>query len=108
MTGEELREEIKSKGIALKSVAEELGMSQQALNKRLKAKNVKADFLEQIRGITGKDLHVKSESIDAGTLLEIIQKQSEEIGRLKQRVEDLEQQRGKDASDAADTIAHAG
>lgn len=51
MNGEEVRERIKGNGITLASVANELGISPQNLNSKLKAKSVKHDFLTKILNI---------------------------------------------------------
>lgn len=51
MTGEEIKNIIKSRGMNLATVAKHLGMSPQNLNNRLNAKSVKIDFLQSIMDV---------------------------------------------------------
>lgn len=48
MTGDELRNKIKSAGFSLKEIATTLGMSPQNLNSRLNVKSVRQDFLLRV------------------------------------------------------------
>ena len=54
MTGEEIKNIIKSRGMNLATVAKHLGTSPQNLNNRLNAKSVKIDFLQSIMDIINK------------------------------------------------------
>ena len=54
MSGEELKNMIKGKGISMKQVAGELGISQQSLNSKLNAQNIKNDFLSKVEAIINK------------------------------------------------------
>jgi len=134
MIVERIKEYLDSKGIKIATFEKSVGMSNASFGKSLKnGGTIGSDKLEIILSVypdinpewllTGKGEMIRSlnnevkdgmgitshvfRSILADKDAIIVEK-SEEIGRLKQRVEDLEQQRGKDASDAADTIAHAG
>ena len=51
MTGEEIKNIIKSRGMNLATVAKHLGTSPQNLNNRLNAKSVKIDFLQSIMDV---------------------------------------------------------
>ena len=51
MTGEEIKNIIKSRGMNLATVAKHLGTSPQNLNYRLNAKSVKIDFLQSIMDV---------------------------------------------------------
>ena len=51
MTGEEIKNIIKSRGMNLAMVAKHLGTSPQNLNNRLNAKSVKIDFLQSIMDV---------------------------------------------------------
>lgn len=51
MTGEELRNKIKGKGISMKQVAAGMGITSQNLNSKLNAQNVKSDFLSKVEAI---------------------------------------------------------
>ena len=51
MTGEEVKNIIKSRGMNLATVAKHLGTSPQNLNNRLNAKSVKIDFLQSIMDV---------------------------------------------------------
>lgn len=54
MSGDELKKTIKLNNITLKTVADELGMSQQTFNSRLNAQNVKPDFVSRVLAIIDK------------------------------------------------------
>ena len=54
MTGEEIKNIIKSRGMNLATVAKGLGMSPQNLNNRLNAKSVKLDFLQSVMDVINK------------------------------------------------------
>lgn len=54
MTGEEMKTYLKQRGLSLASVAEELGISPQNLNGKLKAKSLKSDFISAIKEIIDK------------------------------------------------------
>ena len=51
MTGEEIKNIIKSRGMNLATVAKHLGTSPQNLNNRLNAKSVKIDFLQSVMDV---------------------------------------------------------
>lgn len=51
MSGEDLKNYIKQRGLPLSRVADELGTSPQNLNGKLKAKSLKQDFISKIREI---------------------------------------------------------
>lgn len=51
MTGEEVKNIIKSRGMNLATVAKHLGTSPQNLNNRLNAKSIRIDFLQSIMDI---------------------------------------------------------
>ena len=51
MTGEEIKNIIKSRGMNLATVAKHLGTSPQNLNNRLNAKSIKIDFLQSIMDV---------------------------------------------------------
>ena len=51
MTGAEIKNIIKSRGMTLATVAKHLGTSPQNLNNRLNAKSVKIDFLQSIMDV---------------------------------------------------------
>ena len=54
MTGEEIKNIIKSRGMNLATVAKHLGTSPQNLNNRLNAKSVKIDFLQSVMDIVNR------------------------------------------------------
>ena len=54
MTGEEIKNIIKSRGMNLATVAKGLGTSPQNLNNRLNAKSVKLDFLQSVMDVINK------------------------------------------------------
>lgn len=54
MTGEELRQLIKSSGMSLTEVAKELDTSPQNLNARLNRRSVKYDFAQAVKSIIDK------------------------------------------------------
>ncbi len=54
MTGEEIKNIIKSRGMNLATVAKHLGTSPQNLNNRLNAKSVKLDFLQSVMDVVNK------------------------------------------------------
>lgn len=51
MTGQDLKDRIKDKGVTLAYVAEQLGTSPQNLSAKLAAKSVKLDFLSKVEAI---------------------------------------------------------
>ena len=51
MTGEEIKNIIKSRGMNLATVAKHLGTSPQNLNNRLNAKSIRIDFLQSIMDV---------------------------------------------------------
>lgn len=54
MTGEEIKNIIKSRGMNLATVAKHLGTSPQNLNNRLNAKSVRLDFLQSVMDVINK------------------------------------------------------
>ena len=54
MTGEEIKNIIKSRGMNLATVAKGRGTSPQNLNNRLNAKSVKLDFLQSVMDVINK------------------------------------------------------
>lgn len=54
MTGEEIKNIIKSRGMSLATVAKQLGTSPQNLNNRLNAKSVRLDFLQSVMDVINK------------------------------------------------------
>lgn len=56
MTGFELKQILMDRGLKLNDVAQKLGLSPQALNRRLAVKSVKLDFVEKIEKSLGIDL----------------------------------------------------
>lgn len=54
MTGEEIKNIIKSRGMNLATVAKGLGTSPQNLNNRLNAKSIKLDFLQSVMDVVNK------------------------------------------------------
>ena len=82
MEGERLKYEITRRGFTLKSVADALGMSDQALGSRLRAKAVTSDTLEMVADVMG---------IGVGELYESERGHSEEesIREARQREKQL-------------------
>lgn len=94
MTGDELRNEIKSKGCTLKEIADELGVSAQNLNSRLSVKSVKQEFmakvleaLEKKTGLTAyqKNFFGKNEITDL-----MSKDNSDKVRQLEERIVLLE------------------
>ena len=56
MTGQEVRDIIKSEGLKMTEVAEKLNITPQTLNSRLNAKNVNIEFLNELCKLIGKDI----------------------------------------------------
>ena len=54
MTGEDVKQIIKSRGMTLTNVAKELGTTPQNLNGRLNSRSVRIDFLNQILAVIDK------------------------------------------------------
>ncbi|PWM24166.1 MAG: hypothetical protein DBX48_08790 [Limosilactobacillus fermentum] len=66
MTGEEVREILKKNGIGLVELADNLGITNQALNSRFYAKVFKPEYLAQINEVLGRDLFGLSDTPEKG------------------------------------------
>ena len=85
MTGNELRNILKGKGVVLTDLAAQLGMSQQVLNSRLSVKQLKADFIQKVEDIVGfnvTEAPAPSVPSSVDTLIGLLQKKDEQIDRL--------------------------
>lgn len=54
MSGEELKTYLKERGLTLALIADELGISPQNLNGKLKAKSLKSDFITKVKEVIDK------------------------------------------------------
>ena len=86
MSGEELKKIIVDKGFKLANLAQLLGITPQALNRRLSVKAVKIDFVKEIEKALKVNLSDCSNETDFNdtttTLLRLLQKKDEQIDRL--------------------------
>lgn len=96
MSGEEVRELLISSGFILKDIAETIGISPQALDSRLRAKNVSVSTLNEISLAIDKPNFFKNipsnETPEIGnfnSLFEIMKKQADSLERKDQQIDRL-------------------
>ena len=86
MTGHELRNKLLGKGIVFSELADDLGISQQALSNRLNVKKLKLDFIQEVEKIVGfpiiEDTTPPHSSLSVDALIGLLQKKDEQIDRL--------------------------
>lgn len=121
---ERIKQFIDSKGISVSAFEKSIGMSNASFGKSLKNGGaIGTDKLENILRVyselspiwllTGKGEMLQASPSNQSNLddrvLNLIRDQAEEIGKLKQRIIELERRLEKDAANAnTDTIANAG
>ena len=88
MTGKEVRETLLSNGITLAELASRLGVSAQTFNSRLNAKHFKDEYLDEITQHTGISFG-SERSLEADSLLRIIESQQKTIETLSRTIESL-------------------
>jgi transcriptional regulator with XRE-family HTH domain len=96
MDGKDIKKKLLGAGFYPSMIAEKLNISHQAMSARLATSDVKLSFLYELCKITGLDLSYFIDMpapADVNSLLkiiknkdEIIVKQAEEIGRLKEKL----------------------
>lgn len=96
MSGEEVRELLISSGFILRDIAETIGISPQALDSRLRAKNVSINTLNEISIAIEKPNFFKkiisNETLEIGNfdlLLDIMKKQADSLSKKDEQIDRL-------------------
>lgn len=92
MSGDELKQLLKERGVVMTELAAMLGKTQQGLNSNLTVKKVKAEFIRQVEeatqmSFTEKDAKALRNTHSVDELLAIIRQKDEVIGRLVTTIE---------------------